>query len=78
MPANGRKSCMKVRLFEGRYFSSQGTGAFGRTYDVSPDGQRFLMIKPAGRKWKEPHGEEHRRRTEPGRGAEAARAGELM
>jgi serine/threonine-protein kinase len=36
-------------LFEGRYLSPpQGLG--GRTYDVSPDGQRFLMIKdaPAG------------------------------
>jgi serine/threonine-protein kinase len=33
------------RLFEGRYFIGTG-GAVGRTYDVSPDGQRFLMIKP--------------------------------
>ena len=30
-------------LFEGKYFS----GNAGRTYDVSPDGQRFLMIKDA-------------------------------
>ena len=30
-------------LFETRYFS----GAAARTYDVSPDGQRFLMIKQA-------------------------------
>jgi len=28
-------------LFTGRYF----TGLQGRTYDISPDGQRFLMIK---------------------------------
>ena len=28
-------------LFEGQYY----TGPAGRTYDVSPDGQRFLMIK---------------------------------
>ena len=35
-----------VRLFEGRYFMS-ATSA-GRTYDVSPDGRRFLMIKPVG------------------------------
>ena len=27
-------------LFEGDYY-----GGFGRTYDISPDGQRFLMIK---------------------------------
>ncbi len=24
------------------------TGANGRTYDISPDGQRFLMFKAAG------------------------------
>jgi serine/threonine-protein kinase len=33
-----------VVLFQGRYF----TGSQGRTYDVSPDGRRFLMIKEAG------------------------------
>jgi eukaryotic-like serine/threonine-protein kinase len=32
-----------AKLFEGRYFAVAGTD--GRTYDVSPDGQRFLMIK---------------------------------
>jgi serine/threonine-protein kinase len=32
-----------TRLFEGRYFMP---GQPGRTYDVSPDGRRFLMIKP--------------------------------
>ena len=32
-----------VKLFEGRFFS----GLVGRTYDVSPDGRRFLMIKDA-------------------------------
>ena len=35
-----------ARLFEGAYFSPP-TGAIGRTYDVSPDGKRFLMIKSA-------------------------------
>jgi serine/threonine-protein kinase len=35
-----------MRLFEGPYFVS--TGIRGRTYDVSPDGQRFLMIKVGG------------------------------
>ena len=34
-----------VRLFDGRYVT---VGSIGRTYDVSPDGQRFLMIKAAG------------------------------
>jgi serine/threonine-protein kinase len=34
-----------AKLFSGRfYFTSQGPGE-GRTYDVSPDGQRFLMIQ---------------------------------
>jgi len=32
-----------TRLFEGRYFMTAGTA--GRTYDVSPDGRRFLMVK---------------------------------
>jgi len=38
-----------MRLFEGRYLSPP-QGLSGRTYDVSRDGQRFLMIKdaPAG------------------------------
>lgn len=33
-----------LKLFDTRYFNS----GLGRTYDVSPDGQRFLMIKAAG------------------------------
>jgi serine/threonine-protein kinase len=33
-----------VALFQPRYY----TGSQGRTYDVSPDGRRFLMIKEAG------------------------------
>jgi hypothetical protein len=33
-------------VFEGRYFA--GGANPGRTYDVSPDGRRFLMIKPGG------------------------------
>lgn len=35
-----------TKLFEGRYFL--GGATFVRTYDVSPDGQRFLMIKLGG------------------------------
>jgi hypothetical protein len=34
-----------MKLFEGRYYTGVGTG---RAYDVSPDGQRFLMIKATG------------------------------
>ena len=30
-----------TKLFEGRYYANEN----GRTYDVSPDGQQFLMIK---------------------------------
>jgi serine/threonine-protein kinase len=34
-----------TKLLDGHYFSGGGSG---RTYDVSPDGQRFLMIKAPG------------------------------
>jgi serine/threonine-protein kinase len=38
-----------IQLFEGRsFFFNIGNATFGRTYDVSPDGQRFLMIKAIG------------------------------
>ena len=30
-------------IFEGRYFTS----FVGRSYDIAPDGQRFLMLKAA-------------------------------
>jgi hypothetical protein len=32
-------------VFEKRYFMSQGSSVPGRTYDISRDGGRFLMIK---------------------------------
>ena len=35
-----------MKLLEGRYYTGAGGASAGRTYDVSPDGQRFLMIKP--------------------------------
>jgi serine/threonine-protein kinase len=35
-----------TRLFEGPYFTFAVQAS--RTYDVSPDGRRFLMIKPVG------------------------------
>jgi eukaryotic-like serine/threonine-protein kinase len=35
-----------TKLVEGRYFMGAGDSS-GRTYDVSPDGQRFLMIRDA-------------------------------
>jgi serine/threonine-protein kinase len=34
-----------MKLLEGRYYTGIGSG---RSYDVSPDGQRFLMIKAPG------------------------------
>jgi serine/threonine-protein kinase len=36
-----------TKLLEGRYYAGDGASA-GRAYDVSPDGQRFLMIKASG------------------------------
>jgi hypothetical protein len=36
-----------TRMFEGSYFHGVG-GGVGRTYDVSVDGRRFLMIKELG------------------------------
>ena len=33
-------------VIEGRYFAPFGTGRIGaRTYDISPDGKHFLMVK---------------------------------
>jgi len=39
-----------TKLFEGQYYRGSGNNlsTLGRTYDVSPDGKRFLMIKPGG------------------------------
>ena len=36
-----------MQLLEARYFGGNLRAALGRTYDISPDGQRFLMIKPS-------------------------------
>ena len=33
-----------AKLFEGRYYVGSASNA-GRTYDISPDGRRFLMMK---------------------------------
>ena len=43
---NSFSAARPIRLIERRYFAE--TAFLGRTYDVSPDGQRFLMIRPAG------------------------------
>ena len=44
-PGTAFASGTPVRLFRGNYFLG-GANSIGRTYDVSPDGRRFLMIKP--------------------------------
>jgi eukaryotic-like serine/threonine-protein kinase len=45
IPANGDLSSIRATvLFEKDYFSIGGPGIVH--YDVSPDGQRFLMLKP--------------------------------
>jgi hypothetical protein len=36
-----------MKLLERRYYNGDG-GSGARAYDVSPDGQRFLMIKAPG------------------------------
>jgi hypothetical protein len=35
-----------VQLFEGLYTTGTLRARLGRSYDVSPDGKRFLMSKP--------------------------------
>jgi hypothetical protein len=35
-----------MKILEARYYSAGSNS--GRTYDVSPDGRRFLMIKAPG------------------------------
>jgi Tol biopolymer transport system component len=43
-----------AELFRGRYLF-QGDGSLGRQYDVSPDGQRFIMLKAVGVLDTDPH-----------------------
>ena len=35
------------RVFDRRYYAPIGV-THGRTYDISPDGERFLMVKEVG------------------------------
>jgi eukaryotic-like serine/threonine-protein kinase len=41
------KASEPAKLFDDRYYHGVGAGV-GRTYDVSGDGKRFLMVKPSG------------------------------
>ena len=41
-----------TKLFEGRYGAAADQN--GRTYDIAPDGKRFLMIKPAAARTRRP------------------------
>jgi len=43
-PASTFASGVPAKLFDGHYFAGGGI-SLGRTYDVTPDGQRFLMLK---------------------------------
>jgi serine/threonine-protein kinase len=43
----GFSATVPQQLFEGRYYVDRGPTVRGRTYDIAPDGQRFLMIKDA-------------------------------
>ncbi len=66
-----------AKLFDvGRYYTGSATQV-GRMYDIAPDGQRFLMIKPGGGSESTPDAHEPRRRPALRRGAEAAAAGEV-
>jgi len=37
-----------VKIFEGAGYLGSGAQGSGRTYDVAPDGRRFLMLKDTG------------------------------
>ena len=65
---------MAIRLFDGHH--AEATSQRRQTYDVSPDGQRFLMIKEGGGADQTPP--QHRGRPELVRGAEAPRADEVI
>ena len=45
-PGTTWEATAPTKLFEGHYGAMPGQA--GRTYDVAPDGNRFLMIKPVG------------------------------
>jgi serine/threonine-protein kinase len=47
--ASGFSADAPQLVFEGQYFADPRINVRGRTYDVSPDGQRFLMIKDTDR-----------------------------
>ena len=61
---------------QGRLLHDSG-GYPGRTYDISPDGQRFLMIKEGGGADQTAAPAQPHRRAALGRGTEAPRADEL-
>jgi eukaryotic-like serine/threonine-protein kinase len=45
----GFTTAVPVKLIEPRsYYRAEGDNNLGRTYDISPDGRRFLMIKQGG------------------------------
>ena len=42
------KSGTPATIIDGKYLYGNPAGVFGRTYDPSSDGSRFLMVKQAG------------------------------
>jgi serine/threonine-protein kinase len=46
-PGANWKAGPPKKLIEGSFFYGNPAGPFARTYDLSPDGRRFLMLKPA-------------------------------
>jgi hypothetical protein len=43
--SKGFSAGVPQQLFEGRYYVDPSPTVRGRTYDVAPDGQRFIMVK---------------------------------
>ena len=41
------KASAPAHSIDARYFVGNPTGLFARAYDISPDGKRFLMLRPA-------------------------------
>ena len=47
-PGSGFEPGRPVKILDGRNYGGAGSRGGGRTYDVTADGTRFLMVKPRG------------------------------
>jgi hypothetical protein len=72
--ATGLSASAPQLVFEGKYFADPRINVRERTYDVSPDGQRFLMIKDTERAEGAADGHVNDRRVELATTVDAARA----